>query len=133
MASWSCTPVMDGSGNLLVKNASVFYTPMTLGHNMRINPFCQKLLTSKARGSSAACQTFLWGVMWLAMMLAPSFCLGQNCIAPPSGLVSWWAGDGSADDVIGGNGGTLLGGVTFSSGMVGGTFSFDGQTGHIRV
>ena len=31
----------------------------------------------------------------------------QDCIDPPAGLLSWWPGDGDADDVEGPNTGML--------------------------
>jgi hypothetical protein len=48
------------------------------------------------------------------------------CASPPSGLASWWPGDGDANDIIGINNGSLQGNVTFVPGMVGQAFSFDG-------
>ena len=48
-------------------------------------------------------------------------------IAPPTGMVSWWPGDGNASDIVDGNHGTLQGGATFTtSGKVGQAFSLDG-------
>jgi hypothetical protein len=44
----------------------------------------------------------------------------------PSGILSWWPGEGDASDVIGPNDGTLVNGATFASGKVGQAFSFDG-------
>ena len=55
------------------------------------------------------------------------------CVQPPSGLVSWWPGEGNASDIIGGNNGTLQGGVTFGPGLVGRAFSFDGVDDYISV
>jgi hypothetical protein len=52
----------------------------------------------------------------------------QFCAATPSGLVSWWRGDDDASDSIDGNNGTLVGGVTFGSGMVGSAFNLDGAS-----
>jgi len=52
---------------------------------------------------------------------------------PPRGLVGWWPGDGSAKDVIGGNDGTALAGVTFTKAMRGEGFGFDGDNGYISV
>ncbi len=48
------------------------------------------------------------------------------CISPPSGLVSWWPGDGAGNDLQGGNHGVLTNGVTFAAGMVGRAFHIDG-------
>ena len=48
------------------------------------------------------------------------------CLQPPSGLVSWWPGDGKALDIIGSNNGDPLNGVTYAPGKVGQAFSFDG-------
>ncbi len=50
-------------------------------------------------------------------------------VAPPPGLVSWWPGEGNAKDIVGGNDGELVGGVSFAPGMVGQAFRFDGLTG----
>src|SRR5262245_8578149 len=38
------------------------------------------------------------------------------CAPPPSGMVSWWPGEGDANDIQGGHHGTLEGGMTFGSG-----------------
>jgi len=51
---------------------------------------------------------------------------GGGCVAPPPGLVSWWPGDGNAQDIADGNNGTLQGGTSFGAGVVGQAFSFDG-------
>ena len=55
------------------------------------------------------------------------------CVTTPSGLVSWWQGEGNAADVAGGNSGTLQGGVSFSAGMVGRAFNFDGVSNYVQV
>jgi Peptidase family C25/Concanavalin A-like lectin/glucanases superfamily len=51
----------------------------------------------------------------------------------PSGLVSWWPGDGNANDIQDGNQGTLMNGATFATGKVGQAFSFDGVDDVITV
>src|SRR5262249_14080018 len=56
-----------------------------------------------------------------------------NCLLPPPGLVSWWPGDGNANDIQDGNNGTLQGGATFAAGKVGQAFSFDGASGSVVV
>ena len=52
---------------------------------------------------------------------------------PPAVLVAWWPGDGNANDIVGGNHGTLRGSATFAPGMVGQAFSFDGQLAYVEV
>ena len=37
----------------------------------------------------------------------------QTCMQPPAGLVSWWPGEGNAQDIIGDNHGTLQNGATY--------------------
>ncbi len=51
----------------------------------------------------------------------------RECVPPPPGMVSWWPGEGNAHDIIGANNGTLVGGVTFSTGEVGRAFRFNGR------
>lgn len=50
----------------------------------------------------------------------------QVCVEPPDGLVSWWPGDGTTEDLAGGHDGTLLNGAFFAPGMSGSAFGFDG-------
>jgi len=58
----------------------------------------------------------------------------QNCTAPPSGLISWWPGDGNANDIIGTNNGILLGGATATvAGMVQQSFNFNGTNNYVRI
>ena len=51
------------------------------------------------------------------------------CDPAPLGLVSWWPGEGNAQDIIGGSNGIVYPGTTFSAGMVGQAFNFDGVNG----
>jgi hypothetical protein len=39
-----------------------------------------------------------------------------TCFPPPAGMVAWWPGDGNANDVVGGNNGTVQNGATFAPG-----------------
>ena len=57
----------------------------------------------------------------------------SGCAQPPAGLVSWWPGDGNADDLVGANNGTLMGGTTFAPGLVGQAFSFDGIDDYVDL
>ena len=52
---------------------------------------------------------------------------GGSQIAP--GVVSWWPGDGYADDIINDNAGTLRGSATFAPGQIDQAFSVDGNAG----
>src|SRR5262245_55245194 len=55
------------------------------------------------------------------------------CTPPPSGLVSWWPGEGNAQDIIGGNNGTLTNNTAFVAAKVGQTFRFDGSGDAVLV
>jgi hypothetical protein len=55
------------------------------------------------------------------------------CAALPPGLISWWGGNGNANDIIGAYKGTLVNGTSFASGKVGQAFSFDGVDDHVFV
>lgn len=63
----------------------------------------------------------------LTVLLAPP------CLAPPSGLVSWWPAEGNANDIVGINNGTVSGTIVYTNGMVGQAFKFDGVSGYIPV
>ncbi len=49
------------------------------------------------------------------------------------GLVSWWKGEGSAQDSVGSRHGTPAGDTTFVPGKVGQAFSFDGDGDYVHV
>ncbi len=55
------------------------------------------------------------------------------CLVPPSGMVGWWSGDGSAIDRVGTNNGTLQNGATFAAGKVGQAFSLDGANDYVDL
>ncbi len=50
-----------------------------------------------------------------------------------SGLVSWWAANGNADDSVSGINGTLMGGASYAPGQVDQAFSLDGSDDYVRV
>ena len=56
-----------------------------------------------------------------------------SCLPAPSGLVSWWRGEGDCLEAIGANNGTLQNGATFASGRVGQAFTFDGINDYVKV
>jgi hypothetical protein len=72
-------------------------------------------------------------VTLLALLFSVSFAAAHTCVEPPSGLVSWWPGDGHAADIVGDNHGRLRNGATFANGMVGQAFSFDGVDDFVSV
>src|SRR5882762_9245295 len=58
---------------------------------------------------------------------------GAVCTPAPSGLVSWWQGEGNAKDRIGENNGTMENGAGFATGKVGQAFQFDGVNGYVEM
>lgn len=54
----------------------------------------------------------------------------NNCDVPSS-IIHWWPGDGNADDIVGGNDGTLFGGASFRAGQVGQAFDLTGPQDYI--
>lgn len=46
----------------------------------------------------------------------------NSCTPPPSGIISWWPGEGSGTDAVGSNNVILESGVTFAAGKVGQSF-----------
>jgi len=55
------------------------------------------------------------------------------CLAAPDGLVGWWSGEGSADDLVGTNQGNLMEGADFAPGMVGQAFNLDGEEDYVQI
>jgi hypothetical protein len=45
---------------------------------------------------------------------------------PDPSLISWWPAEGNANDIVSTNNGALMNGVSFTNGMVGQGFAFDG-------
>jgi hypothetical protein len=58
---------------------------------------------------------------------------GQICAQPPQGIVGWWDAEGNANDIVGGNNGSLENGAGFGIGMVGQAFQFDGINDLVKV
>jgi len=55
------------------------------------------------------------------------------CDPAPSGIVSWWPAEGNADDIIGGNNGTLSGSVSYGPGEVGQAFVFSADQAVVQL
>jgi hypothetical protein len=56
-----------------------------------------------------------------------------QAVTPPSGLISWWKGEGDASDSAGTNNGVQIGNVQYAPGKVGKGFLFNGTNSYIRV
>jgi len=85
-------------------------------------------------------QLYIWrcDMKKVIIILAALLCVSNlnaqtECVTPPSGLISWWPGNGNANDSVGSNPGTLQNGATFAPSLVGQAFSFDGEDDYIRV
>jgi uncharacterized protein (TIGR03437 family) len=57
----------------------------------------------------------------------------NDCVPSPPSSVSWWPGDGNANDIAGSNSGVMRNSATFAAGKVGPGFSFDGMNDSILV
>ncbi|MFN8572333.1 MAG: PKD domain-containing protein [Gemmatimonadaceae bacterium] len=89
----------------------------------------KQLAVSLLAATLAACQS---DSLLQPVPLAPpsrlvvSSALGATCPAPPTGLISWWKGDNTGLDAVGGNDATLLNGVAFGAGQINNAFLLDG-------
>src|SRR5262245_60751181 len=66
------------------------------------------------------------------LILFATATFGASCAPPPSGLFSWWQGNGDASDFEGNNNG-VFDTVSFAAGEVGPAFSFDVGGNGVRV
>lgn len=55
------------------------------------------------------------------------------CDPVPSGIVAWWPGEGTPDDIVGGNNGVLMNGGGYATGEVGMAFNFIGTSQFLLV
>jgi hypothetical protein len=93
----------------------------------------KRFLPNHARLSGLT-RRWLTALCVLASLLCAFRATAANCFPPPAGLVGWWPGDGTPNDIIGNNNATLTGGATDTAvGMVGQAFSFDGATGFAQI
>src|SRR5205823_2630512 len=56
-----------------------------------------------------------------------------SCVGPPAGLIAWWPANGTANDIVGTNNGTLQGGTLFATGEVNQAFSLNGSGRYVSV
>lgn len=57
----------------------------------------------------------------------------KACVSPPSGVSSWWSGDGDASDLVSGRDGIFRGDATTVSGLVDLAFRLDGDGDFVEV
>src|ERR1035441_4107384 len=73
----------------------------------------------------------------LSLVWAASFACSSradtNCVPPPAGLIGWWPGDGNANDIYGGNNGTLQNGAAFALGETGLGFDFETPKASLQI
>lgn len=63
----------------------------------------------------------------------PQIARSASCAPLPPGAISWWPGDGSPSDCLGGLSTIVHGGVTYQSGAVGGCLAFDGTSAWVEL
>ena len=98
------------------------------GRGIHCDSFHQKAV---ARGASLGTRRILLFAL-VGFTFVPA-ARAQVCVPPPPGMVSWWPGDGNANDIQDGNHGTLRNGATFAPGKVGQAFSLDGVAASVDV
>ncbi len=72
----------------------------------------------------------------LASLLSPFFISmadAAGCASLHTNCIAWWAAEGTAQDNVGANDGTLAGGATFAPGEVGQAFTLNGTSSTILV
>jgi Concanavalin A-like lectin/glucanases superfamily len=75
----------------------------------------------------------LAGVLVAQVGGAPPIQTVQQCTPPPSGMTAWYTGDGTANDFLGKNNGTLQNGAGFAAGMVAQAFSLNGTNQFVSL
>jgi len=95
----------------------------------------------RVRGGVNKLKKRLMGVILLTLGFLVIFIASQTstsdpdptCVDPPAGMISWWPGDGNANDIVDGNHGNVMNGATYAPGKVGQAFSFDGVDDYVDV
>ena len=83
-------------------------------------------------GSYTVAVSNLYGAVTSAVAVL-SVSTGPPCVSPLPGLISWWPGEGSALDVVGGNNGALANIVTYAQGEVGRGFLLGGTDSAVML
>ena len=122
-------------GNLLVDilNLSGSTPPRTPQYNIAngtgANDAVSRVFSVDPNATNAETADTGGDVLQIIYTNAPIGGGSNTCTAAPSGLVSWWKGETNLLDSVGVNNGALGGGViTYSPGVVGQSFNFDGSS-----
>jgi Concanavalin A-like lectin/glucanases superfamily len=98
---------------------------------------CSKIGRAAAVGNTIVFLPRLLGakrLFLLAAGLLTALRLSAQCDPSPSDLISWWPGDGNANDIASTNNGFLEGGATADTpGVVDTAFQFDGTNGYVAI
>jgi len=72
---------------------------------------------------------------WIGLlaMVVIQACVQASADDSIGGIAVWWRADGNALDSVGDSGGVLVGGASYSNGVSGGSFAFDGISGYVAV
>lgn len=73
------------------------------------------------------------GLAVIFLMAAFATVTAAQCVPVPSGAVSWWSAENTADDNFNRNNAVLNGNATFAPGKVGQSFAFDGAGDYAQV
>ena len=98
-----------------------------------IHTFGRSRLVRSGNLPGVLIRTSGYAVVGLLCLFSAFQARSTDCVPPAAGLVSWWPGEGTANDIAGTNNGTLLNGATFAPGKVAQGFSFNGTSSYIRI
>jgi lysophospholipase L1-like esterase len=90
------------------------------------------VVSSKLRVAHYRSLCQLVAVLWFFLPVQNGH--AADCTPIPTGIVSWWGGDGNAADLVGTNSGILQGGASAGgTGMVGSAFTFNGTNSYVQI
>jgi len=111
----SSTAALLGSLNAIAPSSSGYGSIQTFS-------FSATTATSTLRFTDTSSATDAVDVLLDNVSVVPA----SQCVAPPSGLVSWWPFDGNPNDIVGSNVVTLSGSPAYAAGVVGQALMLDG-------
>ncbi len=77
---------------------------------------------------------FIFAIVITLGIGKPSVALAQSCAKVSTEILSWWPGDGNANDIVGSNNGTLQNNAGFTKGQVRQAFNLnDNNSAHMSV